>query len=155
MPSNKPKVFAYLPQEIYDRVREYKSQHQLTTDSQTLIAILTEFFGCAEQNITTAGNALEQRVEQLERMFDSLNLMVLGILQATPESELEETNGSFPTGELEETNNSLPGGELEETNGSLPTGELKETNNSLPASELEETNNSLPASELELSLIHI
>ena len=108
MPSTKPKVFAYLPQEIYNQVREYKLQHQLPTDSQTLIAILTEFFGSPQQDITTADTALEQRVERLERMFDSLNLMVLGILH----TELEETNGSLP-GELEETNGSLPS-ELDE-----------------------------------------
>lgn len=141
MPSNKPKVFAYLPQEIYDHVCDYKARHQLPSDSQALIAILTEFFDYsqAETPVATNNNTpLEQRIDQLERMFDSLNLMVLGILHAEPESELEETNGSLPLGELEETNDSLPLGELEETNGSLPDGELEETNGSLPDGELEE-----------------
>ena len=128
MPSKKSKVFAYLSDQLYGRVSEFKQRRSLPSDSQTLIAILTEFFGIEQQPLVSiTSNALEERISEIEKAIASLTKRF---------ANLEETSSSLPSelvpSELEETSDSLP---AEETSSSLPSelvvSELKETSDSL------------------------
>ena len=59
MPTENPKVSAYVPQSIYDRLLEFKAERGLSV-SQSVIAILEEFFQLGKVDHTT------QRLEEVE-----------------------------------------------------------------------------------------
>ena len=55
MPTDNPKISGYVPQQIYDRFKEYQQKNQLTM-SQAVIVIFAEYFGLEETiKETTSG----------------------------------------------------------------------------------------------------
>ena len=55
MPTDNPKISGYVPQQIYDRFKQYQQEQQLTM-SQAVIVILAEYFGLEETiKETTSG----------------------------------------------------------------------------------------------------
>jgi len=165
MPSTKPKVFAYLPQELYEQVTSFKIERELNSDSQAVIAILSEYFGSEIIDQSKSNNAIERMeillnqyqikaessYRECTRRINTLEVALNLERRTNPAytveisgEVVEETTGSVP-GELEETIGGVPG-ELEKTTGSVP-GELEETIGSVPG-ELEETIGSVPG-ELE------
>jgi hypothetical protein len=71
-----PKVSAYVPQAIKDRLKQFSEEHDLS-ESQAVSAILAEYFGMtqvlgrAPEGLTTEGVTLA-RMEALEEKFASL-----------------------------------------------------------------------------------
>ena len=59
MPTENPKVSAYVPQPIYDHLLAFKADRNLSV-SQAVIAILEEYFGLGKVDHTA------QRLEELE-----------------------------------------------------------------------------------------
>ena len=59
MPTENPKVSAYVPQPIYDHLLEFKSERGLSV-SQAVTAILEDYFGLGKVDATA------QRLEELE-----------------------------------------------------------------------------------------
>lgn len=82
MPTDNPKISGYVPQQIYDRFKEYQEENKLSM-SQAVIVILSEYFGLEEivkENISgspvggvtlSAFQDLVKRVEYLESTLQS------------------------------------------------------------------------------------
>lgn len=74
MGTDNPKVSAYVPQAIKDRLKEFRLEHSLS-ESQAVIAILAEYFGIAltrsPEGLMAEGVTLS-RLESLEKKLDSL-----------------------------------------------------------------------------------
>ena len=75
MPTDNPKISAYVPQALYDRFKQFQNEQQLSM-SQAVIVLLAEYFGL-EQSIkdmdhcATVGNITLPRIEAIERqLFD-------------------------------------------------------------------------------------
>ena len=50
MPTDKPKLSAYIPQSVYDRFKQFQDERQLPM-SQAVAVILVEYFGLTETMI--------------------------------------------------------------------------------------------------------
>jgi hypothetical protein len=77
MSTDKPKVSAYVPQAIKDRVKEFADEHSFS-ESQALTAILAEYFGI-EQALSgglSAGGVALSRMEALEEKIQQLATMI-------------------------------------------------------------------------------
>ena len=75
MATNKPKVFAYLPQELYNQVVQFKLDNELRSDSQALLTILEQFFNQPAANPSQTSvepNKVEQRLNTLEARLAEL-----------------------------------------------------------------------------------
>ena len=134
MPSTKPKVFAYLPQELYEQVTSFKIERELNSDSQAVIAILSEYFGSEIIDQSKSNNAIERMeillnqyqikaessYRECTRRINTLEV-ALNLERRTNPAYTVEISGEV----VEETTGSVPG-ELEETIGGVP-GELEET----------------------------
>lgn len=76
MPTEKPKISAYVPQVVYDRMKEFQEAKGLSM-SQAITVVLTEYFGLSQEIESSslrevsgvslqAFRELEARVKQLE-----------------------------------------------------------------------------------------
>lgn len=71
MPTDNPKISLYVPQQIYDRFKEFQQQQDLSM-SQAGIVILAEYFGIQETikeitQGTTIGGVTLARIEKIEK----------------------------------------------------------------------------------------
>lgn len=76
MPTDNPKISLYVPQQIYDRFKEFQSEQDLSM-SQAGIVILAEYFGLKETikeitEGTTVGGVTLTRIEELEKRLKEL-----------------------------------------------------------------------------------
>lgn len=83
MPTDNPKVSAYVPQSIKDRLKAFREERDIS-ESQALILILAEYFGMPEALARSpqgnhAGGVTLARIEALEERLASL---------ATPQSSV-------------------------------------------------------------------
>ena len=80
MPTDNPKISLYVPQQIYDRFKEFQEERKLSM-SQAGIVILAEYFG-VEETIkeitegTTIGGVTLTRIENLEKEVKQLQTLV-------------------------------------------------------------------------------
>jgi hypothetical protein len=92
MPTDNPKISAYVPQLIYDRFKQFQDETQLSM-SQATIVILAEYFGLKQtirettEGITVGGVTLE-RVQLIESRLTELEKL-LSRSQSTVESVSE------------------------------------------------------------------
>ena len=90
MPTDNPKVSAYVPQIIKDRLGQFKDEQNIS-ESQAVTIILAEYFGLTEtlvrspQSLGTGGVTLA-RMEALEQEFSSFAKSVEQRLQELAES---------------------------------------------------------------------
>lgn len=92
MPTENPKISAYVPQIVYDRFKQYQDERQLSM-SQAVAQLITEYFGIdLSKNITEQSTSelpirlslVEQELEDLKQKTASL-LVRVDNLQSTSE----------------------------------------------------------------------
>jgi hypothetical protein len=152
MPTDNPKVSAYVPQLIKDRVTQFR-QEQGISESQAVTIILAEYFGlnqllvrspgesavggvtlarmeATEQTLTTLTQTLEDRFRQLEEAIAAINKSNSGSPVVHSVTQIPETK--FAATELIGSLSSIPLSELpkesEVQQGSLYTEPLLESN---------------------------
>ena len=86
MPTDNPKISGYVPQQIYDRFKEYQQKNQLTM-SQAVIVIFAEYFGLEETIKETTsglpvGGVTLSAFEELQKEFLELKSRV-DLLEST------------------------------------------------------------------------
>ena len=140
MPTDNPKISLYVPQQIYDRFKEFQEERKLSM-SQAGIVVLAEYFGLEETikeftEGTTIGGVtlsefenLKQRVKELQEQVN-LNRSVIDKLPDKNEYKDVEHDKSTSKPLSVETNDnseniqlSLDSSSTENTN--LPTFEIK------------------------------
>ena len=80
MPTDKPKISAYVSQSIYDRFKEYQLEHNLSM-SHAVIVILSEYFGLEEtikENVSSSpvGGVTLQAFTDLQHRLKKVELEV-------------------------------------------------------------------------------
>ena len=82
MPTDNPKISGYVPQQLYDRFKEYQQENDLSM-SQAVILILAEYFGIEEtiKNNTSGSlaggvtlSAFQDLVERVEYLESTLGI---------------------------------------------------------------------------------
>ncbi|MGB3203763.1 MAG: hypothetical protein WBB28_02105 [Crinalium sp.] len=69
MPTEKPKLSAYLPAPLYERFQEFYSERDLSMSSGATV-ILSEYFGLpVETTVETTGGVTLERLEQVEKQL--------------------------------------------------------------------------------------
>ena len=112
MPTKKPKISSYVPQQIYDHFLEFQEERDLSM-SQAVMVILAEYFGIEETikeitEGTTVGGVtlaefqqLKQKVVELENAFLSDKNKIVEQNKTTGEPPIEnETEPKRSTSEL-------------------------------------------------------
>jgi hypothetical protein len=100
MPTENPKISAYVPQVVYDRFKQFQEERGLSM-SQATVELLVEYFGIDLKSSESTG-CLQSRVEMLEHQllelsqkFSALSAKV-NLIQSTGELLTTETN-QLPT----------------------------------------------------------
>ncbi len=80
MPTDNPKISLYVPQQIYDRFKEFQEEQKLSM-SQAGIVILAEYFGLKETikeitEGTTIGGVTLERINELEQRLQKLEVQL-------------------------------------------------------------------------------
>lgn len=80
MPTDNPKISLYVPQQIYDRFKEFQKEQDLSM-SQAGIVILAEYFGLKETikeitEGTTIGGVTLERINELEQRLQKLEVQL-------------------------------------------------------------------------------
>ncbi len=87
MATENPRVAAYPPQRIYERLLEFKRQQGFKSDSAAIVAILEAyFFSSTPDESLSEPSALSKRVESLEMKVTSLLEEVAHLKQASKNS---------------------------------------------------------------------
>lgn len=82
MTTDNPRIAAYVPRAIYDRLKEFKDDRKLKSESQAITVALSEFFGVSREVDYQSSSDLVQRVEALEEKFSHLKTELLGELKS-------------------------------------------------------------------------
>jgi hypothetical protein len=110
MPTSKPKISGYVPQHLFDSFMSLKDSQRYESASQTLIAILSEYFG-VEQQVDHQSRPLVLRFpsiedfEALQRKVDlvaeKLELLVEGSnpLSKPPSESMQNADVTADSGE--------------------------------------------------------
>lgn len=170
MPTDNPKISAYVPQILFDRFKQYQEESKLSM-SQAIIALLATHFGI-QQTIkesslgTVVGGVTPGRIENIEKSLFELKEEVEK-LKSTGSLSYSEHN-TLKTGEIQEDKISdvNQGSEFERvqtelvtynplTNDELPSDllidfDFQEAENSLPNEPVNEPLNSNHNLELQL-----
>lgn len=94
MPSRKPKVFAYVSDDLYQKVGEFKDTRHYNSYSQALVAILEDYFGCSRNS--SVPSELDKILEQkLEARLDFALLEIREILTAHINSRVTLLESQF------------------------------------------------------------
>lgn len=138
MPTDNPKVSAYVPQALKDRLTEFRHEQGNISESQAVIIILSEYFGIptnvnsAPEGVTV-GCVTPARLEQLESQVAILTSTIeeikSSLLSRPTVDQVEQTNQE----EEIETESSLDSELQKET-----TGEEYQVEDSLPDTLLSE-----------------
>lgn len=83
MPTDNPKVSAYVPRHVFDKLKEFYEDRKLSM-SQAVTLILSEYFE-VDPSTKPLHNSISQRLEDLERKLTQVNELHSRLL-----SELEE-----------------------------------------------------------------
>lgn len=83
MPTNNPKVSAYISQDIFDRFQSFYKEKKLSM-SQAVAVIFTEYFEI-EPQVNSSGGLLLDRIKDLELKVDEL----MGLKNAATETQVE------------------------------------------------------------------
>jgi len=82
MPTDNPRVAAYVPVAVYDRLKEFKDSRKLKSDSQAIVTILSEFLEVSQVVAYQSSSELGQRVESLEEKLIHVKNELLSELQS-------------------------------------------------------------------------
>jgi hypothetical protein len=92
MATQNPRVAAYVPQVIYDHLKNFRDERSLKSDSQAIIFALTEFFGVSQEVAHQSDSNLVQRIESLEARFSQLKEELLSELKSELFSDDKNTD---------------------------------------------------------------
>lgn len=81
MPKDIAKVSGYIPEDLYQKVLEFKEHRNLRSVSQALIVILTEYFA-ADGAKAAMGNLPLERLESLETKVGDVREQLAALTQA-------------------------------------------------------------------------
>ena len=76
-----PKVSAYIPPELNEKLEEWMEAERIKSKSQALIFILNEYFGSRPIHLQPKGRKTDQRVESLEKKVANLEQQLEWIAQ--------------------------------------------------------------------------
>lgn len=73
MPTENPKISAYVPQIVYDRFNQYKDERKLSM-SQAVVQLVAEYFGInlVDNSTSKFTSGLPEKIEQLEKIVFEL-----------------------------------------------------------------------------------
>jgi nuclear factor of activated T-cells 5 len=163
---NQKVATAYLSQQLYDQLVDFKSQEGLKSISQALTAIVEQFFAHSDRLPVDTGlnsdHVVEERLEQLEKKIACMEFFwkderdhILGII----DNLLKRTDFLIPStlssnvpGTLESTSDNDVPGTLESTLDSNVPGTLESTSDNDVPSTLDSTLDSNVPSTLESTL---
>lgn len=122
MATDNPRIAAYVPKAIHDRLREFKEGRELKSESQAITVALSEFFGVSQEVAYQSSSDLVQRIEALETSFIRIKDELLNELT----SELLKSVNSEASNELPgESQNELPMKQLELPSSAVESNELR------------------------------
>jgi hypothetical protein len=105
MPTQNRRVATYLPSYIDEPFKAFKSQREISGDSEALIAILCEYLQVSQEVAYPSSSNLLQRIEAIEKKLGGLKGELLGELkdelQLSTQSKVNEKRSSF-SGELQQ-----------------------------------------------------
>lgn len=81
MPKDIAKVSGYIPEDLYQKVLEFKEERNLRSVSQALIVILTEYFA-ADATKAAVGNLPLERLASLETKVGDVREQLAALTQA-------------------------------------------------------------------------
>lgn len=104
MPTNNPKISAYVPQAVYDRFKEFQQKQELSM-SQAVIVIFTEYFGLQQviketARKSTIGGVTLDRFRALEALVLELSDKVKSLQLASVPSSSRDDSAAVP-GQME------------------------------------------------------
>jgi hypothetical protein len=162
MPTNNPKVSAYISQDIFDRFQSFYKEKKLSM-SQAVAVIFTDYFEI-EPQVNSSGGLLLDRIKDLELKVDEL----MGLKNAATEtqvelSKIEVSPPSEPLNVLEVASYEdgvvvyNGQGNLSELNSSLPSEPESEPykGDAVGQKDLGEPSHGLPSEPLEESEVKI
>lgn len=120
MSTQNRRVATYLPSEIDDHFKRFKSERGIKGDSQALAAILSEFFGVSQEVAQGSSNLL-QRVEVLE---DKVTLLKDKLLSELRIELLEHRSSSIEQAKAEVKDELLSELKNEPLKSELTSGQL-------------------------------
>jgi hypothetical protein len=82
MPTQNRRVATYLPSYIDEPFKAFKSQREISGDSEALIAILCEYLQVSQEVAYPSSSNLLQRIEVIEERLDSLKGELLSELES-------------------------------------------------------------------------
>lgn len=96
MPTDNPKISGYVPQQIYDRFKQYQEENNLSM-SQAVIVILAEYFGIEEtikENISGSpiGGVTLSEFQELKLRLEKVELEVEQLKSTSKNVEVEVEN---------------------------------------------------------------
>lgn len=126
MPTDNPKVSAYVPQALKDRLTQFRQERELS-ESQAVIAILAEYFQMKEEigrgsDRVSVGGVTLARMEDLEKRMSDLQSLVNQRFQELSESI---NNGRLSSGSQVDQKESLPDKPLVDKQGSEVDGDVQ------------------------------
>ena len=98
MPSSKPKVYAYFPESLYEKVVQFRKEHQLLSDSQALIVIVSKYFNHSneaeeqpKEDVVKRLTDVETKLAELASLFNASNVTVrYSVPNSVPSTTLEK-----------------------------------------------------------------
>lgn len=133
MPTENPKISAYVPQVVYDRFKQYQEERQLSM-SQAAIEILAHYFGLhLEEPVKEFTGGLPSRILQVEQSIEELKMLYIQL--ASKVDQVKTTSEPPDEKSLDDLNSqiSLNSEPLSELKSDLPEISISEPESKLPS----------------------
>jgi serine/threonine protein kinase len=108
MPTQNRRVATYLPPQIDEPFKSFKSQRNIKGDSEALIAILSEYLQVDKEVAYSSSSNLLQRIEAIEDKLSSLKSELFSELKIELQPQKNESQGSLQSELLIESRESQP-----------------------------------------------
>lgn len=147
MPTENPKISAYVPQVVYDRFKQYQEERQLSM-SQAAIEILAHYFGLhLEEPVKEFTSGLPSRILQVEQSIEELKMLYIQL--ASKVDQVKTTSEPPDEKSLDDLNSQIPlnSEPLSELKSDLPEISIDEPDSEPEGRTLTDNNESNPNSE--------
>lgn len=72
MATDNPRIAAYVPKVIHERIKQFKDDRELKSESQAITIALSEFFGVSQEVAYQSSSDLVQRIDALEQKLNHI-----------------------------------------------------------------------------------